>query len=203
MNFTTHILPRSRIEVRAEEPYEKLEPLLTKAARSLSEEITIPGFRKGMAPYEKIRDAVGEFKILEEAARLLIRKQYSEIMDELEGKHEFIGSPDIAITKLAKGEALAYTITLSLIPALNLPDYKKIASRIAKNKKSIAVENKKIEDALKWLRESRATLITVTRPAQTGDRVEINFTARHTEVKLEGGESKNHPLTIGEGTFIP
>ncbi|MDO8601006.1 MAG: trigger factor [bacterium] len=203
MNFTTHALPRSRIEVRAEEPYEKLEPFLQKAAKAISEEIEIPGFRKGMAPYEKIRDAVGEFKILEEAARLLIRKQYSEIMRELEGKHEFIGSPDIAITKLAKGDALTYTITLSLIPALELPDYKKIASRIAKNKKSIAIENKEIEDALKWLQESRATLITVTRPTETGDRVEIDFTARHDKVKLEGGESKNHPLTIGEGTFIP
>lgn len=203
MNFTTAILPRSRIAVRVEEPYETLEPLLQKAAKLISETIEIPGFRKGMAPYEKIRDTVGEFRILEEAARLLIRKQYSEIMRELEGKYEFIGSPDIAITKLAKGEQLAYTITVSVIPPFELPDYKKVASAIAKNKKEILVEQKEIENAVKWLRESRATLITVSRGAGTGDRVEIDFTVKHNGLKLEGGESKNHPLVIGEGSFIP
>lgn len=203
MNFTTSLLPRSRMEVRAEELYEILEPLLQKAAKLISEELDIPGFRKGLAPYEKIRDTVGEFRILEEAARLLIRKQYTEIMRELEGKYEFIGSPDIAITKLAKGEPLAYSITVSIIPSFELPDYKKVASTIAKNKKEILVEQKEIESAVKWLRESRATLITVSRGAGTGDRVEIDFTAKHNGLKLEGGESKNHPLVIGEGSFIP
>lgn len=203
MNFTTTILPRSRVEVRAEAPYETLEPLLQKAAHSLSEEMNIPGFRKGHIPYEKIRDTAGEFRILEEASRICIKKQYQEIVRELEGKYEFIGSPDIAITKLMKGEPLAYTITLSCIPALELPDYKKIASRIARGKKEIIVGQKEIEDALEWLRDSRATLITVTRGAQIGDRVEIDFTAKHAGVKLEGGSSKNHPCIIGEGAFVP
>jgi trigger factor len=217
MNFTTRTLPRSRIEIRVEEQYETLEPLLQKAAKLISETLDIPGFRKGHAPYEKIRDAVGEFRILEEAARLLIRKQYAEIMRELTTNNpqpttdnrqrkipiEPIGQPDVAITKLAKGEPLAYTITLSVIPAFDMPDYKKIAARIARGKKDMAADIKEIDDAIKWLRESRATLVTVARPAEKSDRVEIDFTVTREAVKLEGGESKNHPLVIGEGSFIP
>ena len=41
------------------------------------------------------------------------------------------------------------------------------------------------------------------RPAQIGDRVEIDFEAQIEGKTIEGGVSKNHPLTIGENYFIP
>ena len=55
---------------------------------------------------------------------------------------------------------------------------------------------------MKYLQESRAKLITVKRGAKKGDRVEIDFITRLGNVKIENGESKNHPLIIGEGRFV-
>ena len=41
------------------------------------------------------------------------------------------------------------------------------------------------------------------RPAQTGDRVEVDFEIRHEGVKIAEGDSRNHPLIIGQNKFIP
>jgi trigger factor len=48
-------------------------------------------------------------------------------------------------------------------------------------------------------------LITVDRPAREGDRVEVDFEIRPagSGTKIAGGESKNHPVVIGQKRFIP
>jgi len=72
-----------------------------------------------------------------------------------------------------------------------------------KEKKKINVEDKEVEETLKWIRESRAPSIAVNRPAQKGDRVEIDFETRLDGIKLEKGESRDHPVILGEGNFLP
>lgn len=190
-------------------PYAELEPLLVKATEEISAEMEIDGFRKGKAPYEIIKQKIGEFRILEEAAGIYIRQNFEKILKEVEEKEfegssfEPVGEPQVAVTKLASGEDLEYKITLSLLPALKLPDYKSIAEKVMTGKKAEEVTEKEVESSLNWLRESRAKLITVNRGAKTGDRVEIDFSAKHGGVKLEGGESKNHPFILGQGRFLP
>ncbi len=45
--------------------------------------------------------------------------------------------------------------------------------------------------------------MAVSRPARQGDLVEADFEILFGGMKIEGGESKNHPITLGEGKFIP
>ena len=53
------------------------------------------------------------------------------------------------------------------------------------------------------IKKSRAENTAVNRPAQKGDRVEIDFLAQVDGAIIEGGESKQHPLVLGEGHFMP
>lgn len=73
--------------------------------------------------------------------------------------------------------------------------------RVKKNK--LEVKKQEIEKALDYLKNSRAKLITVYRLAEKGDKLEIDFEVRHNKVKIENGESKNHPLILGQGYFLP
>jgi trigger factor len=82
---------------------------------------------------------------------------------------------------------------------VQLADYKGIKAK--KNK--LKVEKAEIDSSLDYLRKSRAKIITVNRPAEKGNRVEIDFEVRHGGVKIENGMSKNHPLILGEGRFLP
>lgn len=209
MNYTLEKNSPTRIIVNVRTPWTELEPILPKAAEKISAEINIEGFRKGKAPYNVVKQTIGEFKILEEAARMYIQKHYESVLKNIENKEykdksfEPVGGPQVAIAKLAAGEDLEYKITLSLLPAIALPDYKAIAKRILADKKNPEVAEKDVDAAILWLRESRAKLIAVARGAKTGDRVEIDFSATSGGVALEEIRSANHPFILGQGKFLP
>lgn len=87
---------------------------------------------------------------------------------------------------------------ISEIP-VELAGYKGI--KVKKNEAK--VEKKEVENSLDYLKKSRAKTITVNKPAEKGNRVEVDFEVRHGGVKIENGTSKNHPLILGEGRFLP
>ena len=60
-----------------------------------------------------------------------------------------------------------------------------------------------IKKSLDWVQNSRAQSIAVVRPAEKGDLVEIDFETRHDGVKVANGDSKNQPLILGQGNFLP
>lgn len=80
-----------------------------------------------------------------------------------------------------------------------LANYKGL--KVKRNK--LEVEESEVKKALDYLQNSRAKIITVNRPSRKGDRAEIDFEVRHNRVKIENGTSKNHPLILGQGRFLP
>jgi len=82
---------------------------------------------------------------------------------------------------------------------VELAEYKGI--KVKKNKQS--VRDEEVKKSLDFLQKSRAKTITVNRPAQMGNRLEIDFEVRNNGVKVENGTSKNHPLILGENRFLP
>jgi trigger factor len=66
------------------------------------------------------------------------------------------------------------------------------------------VEEKDVEEVLEGIRKRHAAYKEVERPAQKGDRVEIDFAGfDEGGAPLDNTTSKNHPLVIGENTLIP
>jgi trigger factor len=195
-------LPQSRIEIEVEIPVEDWEDFLNEAAKEISKELKVDGFRPGNMPRNVVEREAGLGKILEKGAELAARKTYVKII--LEDEIEAIGLPKITILKMAAGNPMAFKAETAVMPEVELPDYAKIA---AKNKSidkgKIKVEESEVEGSLNWLAKSRAKYTTISRPAQKGNRVEIDFEARIEGNLIEGGESKNHPFILGQGKFIP
>ncbi len=209
MTSATEKINATQLAIRVRTPYLELEPFLPKAAAAISAETDIEGFRRGKAPYEVVKQKVGEFKILEEAARRYIADHFEKLVTEVKEQEykgqsfEPVGEPQVAITKLAPGDELEFKITLSLLPAIELPDYQAIAKRVRATKKVPETTEQEVADALGWLRESRAKLVTVNRGALIGDRVEIDFKTSQDGVTLQGGASENHPVILGQGKLLP
>src|SRR3989338_29059 len=148
--------------------------------------------------------------ILERASELAVKKIYSEIIkkffEEYQGKDKKfipIGTPEVSVTKLVLGSNLEFKIKIAILPEVVLPDYQGIAKSGLKGRREILVGEDEIQKTLDWIRESRAKLIAADRAAQKGDAVEVDFEGRHGGVKIEQGESKDHPLVIGKGKFLP
>lgn len=204
-----HITPllKSEAEIKIELTPEEVARAAKKALEETTNSVDIDGFRKGKAPEELIRKKIGEAELSRRTLLHAIQDSYPEALKELQGKNnptiEPIGPPKIQVTKFTEGGALEYTARLSVLPTLTLPDYKQIAKDTLAKKQNPETSEKEVEDSLMWLRKSRAQEVTVTRAAQEGDRVEVDFEAKIAGATLENGKSQNHPIVIGEGRFLP
>lgn len=125
----------------------------TEAVEFLGKDIELDGFRKGKAPIEVLSKHLPEIMILEKMAELVISEMYPKHVAE--EKIPAIGHPEVSITKLARGNALEFTVKTAVIPEVTLPDYKKIAKEEWKNE-SEEVTDADIESAIKDIQKMRA-----------------------------------------------
>lgn len=194
MKSTVKKLPKSEIELEIEVSAEEFGRFIEQATLNLGRDLEIKGFRKGKAPKNIIEEHIGPEKILIEAGDLAVNETYKKAV--LENKIEAIFQPKIEIKKLAKGSDLVFSAKTAVLPEIKLPDYGKIASKIKRNK--VVVEEKEIENALKWLQKSRAKFTLKNQPAQKGDFVEIEYWSAQIQ-----GEGRKDAFILGEGHFIP
>ena len=169
MKTTIQKLPKAEIEIFFEVPAEEFKEYFAEAVTNFSREVKIEGFRKGKAPKEIVEKQIGENKILEEAVNLAVKKSYVQVILQLAetDKLEVIGKPEIQVTKFAKGSQMEFKAKVFVMPEMILSDYKEIASKI--KPKEISVEEKDIEEAIKFLQKSRAKLIPKKDSCETGE----------------------------------
>ena len=67
MNVQTKKLPRGQVELTIELTTAEYEPFLRRAAETISQQTSIPGFRPGKANVDVIKQRIGEAKLWEEA----------------------------------------------------------------------------------------------------------------------------------------
>lgn len=193
-------LPKSQLEIKISVPAEELEKFLDMAAEELSKDLKVAGFRPGKTPRKIVEQQVGSEKVLAHAAEKAVKKSYIDSIAK--SKIETVGEPKITITKIAPGNDLEYKAIVGVMPEISLGNYRKQA-RSAKKYESEKIKPEEIQKEIEYLQKSRAKLITVSREAKRGDRVEIDFDVFVDGKEIEGGKSKNHPLTIGENYFVP
>ena len=171
MEVKINNLPKSKIEIFFELSWQEFSPYLDKAVLEFSERMEFKGFRPGKVPREIVEKEIGQGKILEKAAELVIREKYPKVV--IERNLEVIGAPEVEVLKLALKNPFSFRIKVNILPEIPLPDYRKIAQETPK--KEIIVEEKEVEDTLKWLRNSRAKFKDLEREAKKGDFLEIEY----------------------------
>ena len=187
-------LPKSEIELKIEVPAEEWQEFLDGAAKELSKDLKIEGFRPGYAPLKLVEEKIGMAKILEEAAEHCIQKCYVKAV--LENNIEAIGQPEVSILKLAKNNPFEFKAKVAIMPEVKLPDYKKIALEAKRNK--VLVEEKEIEETLSWIRKSRARFSQKSGLSQKGDWIEIEYSSS----QIENGKKTDDAFILGEGRLI-
>ena len=110
---------------------------------------------------------------------------------------EAIFLPKVDIKKLAKGNEFVYTAKVSILPKIELPDYKEIASKIKRTE--VKIDDKEVEQALTYLQKSRAKLVAKDAEAQKGDFIQIEYMLTN---KPEAEPIKDG-FILGEGRLLP
>jgi trigger factor len=100
---------------------------------------------------------------------------------------------------------LEYKITIAVVPEASMKQWKNAVEKINKayTKKKSEVTAQEIDKELENIAKSRVQHAKVEREAKDGDNVILDFEVKKDGVPIENGASKNHPLILGRGVFIP
>lgn len=165
-NFTITKEPGSQVKIIGEIPETTLSEHRASAVKTLGQNIKLDGFRAGHIPEAVLVSKVGEMAILTEAAERAIAATYPVALAE--HKIDAIGSPRIEITKIAPGNPLGFTITVSTLPEITLPDYKKLAREINKAKAEVLVTDEDVEKQIKDILRQKAAYDRIQQKAASG-----------------------------------
>jgi len=191
-------LEKSQIELTVELSVGEFKPYIKQGAEKVSKEVKINGFRSGKAPYEVLKQKIGEMTILEEAARIAINKTIElATKDKVTGQP--VGQPQVNITKLAPNNPMQYKVVLAMLPEVKLGDYKK--AKVKQEK--IEVKDSEIEKMIEYLREMRVKEAVADCKAKDGDKVIVDIEMFLDKVPVDGGQGKDTGVIIGKGYVVP
>lgn len=166
MNLQTERIENHRAQFTIEIETDQLEDAKRKAARKISRQVRIKGFRKGKAPYGLVLRQVGEGAVLEEALDALGDLLYKQALDESEVTPYGPGAFDDF--KLEPAPTFVFSVPLQ--PEVDLKDYLDVRLEFD----APTVTDGEVDDALKQMRMRQVEVldeeIEVTAP---GHRVTI------------------------------
>jgi trigger factor len=194
---TVETLSATRVRLSVEVPFDELKPSLDKAYKSIAQQVTIPGFRKGKVPPRLIDQRVGRAAVLEETLNDAIPTHYSSAVREHEVK--VLGSPEVEVTELADGDKVSFTAEVDVRPEITVPAFDSLQVSVD----DIEVADSDVEEQLNSLRERFAVLKGVERPVENGDYVSLDLAATVDGEEVPGGTATGLSYEVGSGQLLP
>lgn len=176
------------IEISAED----FNNYYSQTLKKISADAEIPGFRKGKVPENMVEKRVTKEGVLSEAAEIAIRESWAKFLAE--SKEEAISQPQVEVIKIAKGNPLVFTAEFEILPEIKLP--KLDSAKV--EKKEVEVTDQEVEDAIKWIQQSRAKYSEKISGAEDGDLVEFTFSC----LDIENDPEKKDRIVLGKGHYI-
>lgn len=199
-HFMTHErknLEKSQVELTITVSPQDYKEDMKNAALRISERAAIKGFRPGKAPYDLVKQQVGELKIIEEAMQTIVEKNFFQAVKN--EKLETIGMPQITILKVAPDNDFVFKAVAALLPKIKLPDLSSI--KIKSEKKETG--EKEVDAVLKDLQKMQTKESVKTGPALKDDKVTIRLEMFIDKVPVEGGQADSHHVYLSEDHYIP
>ncbi|MHB0989424.1 MAG: trigger factor [Bellilinea sp.] len=181
MKLDVQPLEDHQVKVIAEMEPAVLEEFMRRAARKISRETRIPGFRPGKAPYDMVKRHVGEEALQQQAVEDLIDEYYPKILDEAQIKPGATG----LLEEIVSVNPPKFSFIIPLEPSIELGAYKDIRQEYTLE----AVKEADVDEFIQRLRTNYATAEPVERPAEDGDLVYVKFSGKLT--KPAEGEDEN------------
>ncbi|MGZ4120442.1 MAG: trigger factor [Actinomycetota bacterium] len=165
----------SKVRVQVEATSEEVEPAIQRAVRSLSNQVKVPGFRKGHVPRKVLETRLGSDALREAVLREAIPELLAKATEE--ETLAPIAPPSVEVTSYDLGSTLTFEATVEVRPEIELPDFALLSTTRA----SAKATPEDIDDQLKRMQDRFATLEPVERPAHTGDFLLVDLhTTLHT-----------------------
>ena len=185
----------TRKSLSIEIPSDLVDAEIERIARDYSRKARIPGFRPGKVPSRVVRQRYKD-QILHDVAHEMVPRAVDAALRE-KGL-EPVSSPDIREVVVEEGRSLTFTAAFDTLPPFELGDF----STVALTRKSTAVSDDALNDALQRLRERAARYDVIEdRGVVDGDVVTVDIdrtdatgaSDSHKDVAIEHGAKANPP----------
>ena len=178
---------------------ERFREAITMAYKKNADKISIPGFRKGKAPFKFVEKYYGSEVFFEDALDLIYGEVVQEAIDE-SGLKVINDKMDFDMVSISKEDGVDFKVTLTTYPEIEIGEYKGLTAEKAK----ATVKAAEVNEQIKGMQERNARMITVEdRAAKKGDTAVIDFEGFLYGTPFEGGKAEGHNLELGSGQFIP
>jgi trigger factor len=185
----------TRKSLSVEIPSDVVDAEIDRIARDYSRKARIPGFRPGKVPARVVRQRFKD-QILHDVTHELVPRAVDEALRER--GVEPVSTPDIREVTVEEGRSLTFTASFDTLPPFDPGDF----STIALTRKSTAVSDEDLNEALQRLRERAARYEVVEgRGVVEGDIVTVDIertdangaSDSHKDVAIELGAKANPP----------
>jgi trigger factor len=182
-------------------PVAEIERRVDERLKQLARNVKLAGFRPGKVPMKIVIQQYGP-QVRSEVLSDAVQKAFGDAVKEANLK--VAGYPRIeqkteAATESAPPQALEFSATFEVYPEIKLGDL----SSQSIERPQLAVDDAAVDRTIEVLRKQRTTWSAVTRTAQDGDRVTVNYEGRIAGEPFEGGSGTGAVFVVGEGKMLP
>ncbi len=185
-------------KIEVEVSFAEFKTYLDRTYKSLANQISVPGFRKGKTPKALIDQRAGFDFVVENALNDALNNFYQQAL--VENELTPLAQPELDIvSKPEEGNREAdvkLTIEVTVRPEIELPDYSGIKVEVA----SVEVTEEDEQKALDALRGRFGTLKAVDRPAADEDFLTINIAAEIDGEEVDAANDLSYQ--VGSGTML-
>ncbi|SMG47503.1 trigger factor [Agreia pratensis] len=196
MKTTVEQLSPTRVKIAISVTPDELKPSIDHAYGHIAESINIPGFRKGKVPPPLIDQRVGKEAVLEHAVNDGLDGFYRQAITENELRP--LGKPSADIVEWPSNKDfsgdLELAIEVDVRPEITLPDYNDLEVTVD----AVEVSDEDIATELENLRSRFGTLVTVDRPAKTGDFAQLDLVATIDGAEVDKATGISYEVGSGE-----
>ncbi|MDP9022391.1 MAG: trigger factor [Actinomycetota bacterium] len=197
MKTTLERLGDTTVKLTVEVEPERVSKAFDEAARDISQQVEIRGFRKGKAPRRLIEARLGKGVIAQHAMEESLSAFYAEAVRE---EHLApVAPPEIDVQTFTEDEGCAFEATVEVRPQIDLPDHEGIEVTFPE----WDVTDEEVRDRLDDMRQRFAELEEVDRPAAVGDYVTIDLSVFKDGEPIEGAAAEDAFYEVGSGGVTP
>ena len=175
---------------------DEVERLTGDTVRKMSQEMRVPGFRRGKVPRQILESRLGKDTIRQRMLEDSLPQLYTDATKEESLRP--VATPDIEVTDF-DGDTLSFTATVEVRPDIHLPNYQELEIL----RPSAKATKEEIDDRLEVLRKRFSTLEPVARNAEAGDNVLIDIKTSIHDTKIDEASANDMMYEVGSGTLAP
>ncbi|WP_296194996.1 trigger factor [uncultured Microbacterium sp.] len=193
---TVEQLSPTRVKLHITVSPDDLKPAIAHAYEHIAQDVQIPGFRKGKVPAPIIDQRVGRGAVIEHAINEGLDGFFRDAVAE--HKVRVVGRPAAEVVEVPdvkdfSGD-LIVDVEVDVRPEITLPALDGITLTVD----ATEVDESAVDEELDRLRGRFGTLVTVDRPAKTGDFVELDLVATIDGAEIDRAAGVSYEVGSGE-----